>query len=180
MPTPAPETGLTWSPFATIVGGVKAVQSLEISPGVHKLLSGPFGTGPILKRDNAIFQDNGFSYFASATIGSINLAQPGQVATVGFVTTDTVRTGLPLSISVIIDEALPYFNGPFEPLTNWVTDPPNQPESRSIRGQRFYFSELPDQAAVCRHLQVSVVFGIDRVQNELLTFSIWGAFFAEQ
>lgn len=137
------------------------------------------GVGVLLKRDSNFFQDNTSSYFANAVLGSINLAQPGQVAVVGFVTTDSVRTGTPLSISVIIDEALPFFNGPFEPLTNWVTDPPNQPESRSIRGQRFYFSELPDQAAVCRHLQCSINFGISRVQDEILTFSIYGSFMQE-
>ncbi len=179
MPTPAPETGLTWSPFATIVGGCQAVQSIEVSPGVHNLLLGPSGTGPILKRDNDYFQDNGTSYNANAVIGSINLAQPGQIAMVSFVTIDSVRVGKPLSISVLMDEALPYFNGPLEPLTNWESDPPNQPESRSIRGQRFYFSELSQQAAVCRHMQCSIEFGIDSVQSESLAWTLYGAFAQE-
>ena len=50
-PTPSPEQGITWSPFATIIGGVKAVQSIEVSPGVHKLLLGPVTSGPLLNRD---------------------------------------------------------------------------------------------------------------------------------
>ena len=39
-PTAAPESGLMWAPFATIVGGTSAVQSIEVSPGVFRLLIG--------------------------------------------------------------------------------------------------------------------------------------------
>jgi hypothetical protein len=39
-PTSTPETGLVWSPFAAITGGCSAVQSIEVSPGVHRLLVG--------------------------------------------------------------------------------------------------------------------------------------------
>src|SRR5712691_5701724 len=76
-PTAAPESGLTWSPFATIVGGCKAVQSIEVAPGVHKLLLGPTGSGQILKRDLTVNTDNGTSYSAFGVMGSIVLAQPG-------------------------------------------------------------------------------------------------------
>jgi len=39
-PTAAPESGLMWSPFAEIVGGISAVQSIEVSSGVFRLLIG--------------------------------------------------------------------------------------------------------------------------------------------
>lgn len=39
-PTAAPESGLMWSPLAQIVGGTSAVQSVEVSPGVFRLLIG--------------------------------------------------------------------------------------------------------------------------------------------
>lgn len=39
-PTAAPESGLMWSPFAAIVGGTSAVQSVEVSTGVFRLLIG--------------------------------------------------------------------------------------------------------------------------------------------
>jgi len=39
-PAAAPESGLVWNPFATIVGGISAVQSVEVSPGVFRLLIG--------------------------------------------------------------------------------------------------------------------------------------------
>lgn len=52
-PTAAPESGFHWSPKATLTnaGGVKAVQSIETSPGVFSLLLGPATSGPILVRN---------------------------------------------------------------------------------------------------------------------------------
>jgi hypothetical protein len=179
MTTPAPETGLTWCPFAKIIGGCKAVQSIEVSPGVHKLLLGPATTRPILSRDLSAFTDNGAAYSAYAVIGSAVLAQPGQVATVSFITTEAVRRGLPISLGVIMDEALPYYTGEFELLTNSVPDPPNLPESRSLFAQRFYLSELEEQEAACRHMQIKVLFGADSAQNELLSLTVFGAYFQE-
>ena len=131
MPTPAPETGYTWSPFANIVGGVKAIQSIEVTPGKHKLLLGPLNTGPILQRDLNVFTDNGTAYAANAVLGSMVLAQPGQVATVSFITTDAVRIGTPIVLGVIMDEALPYYTGAFDILKHSVNDPPTLKESKS-------------------------------------------------
>lgn len=178
MPTPAPETGYTWSPFANIVGGVKAIQSIEVTPGKHKLLLGPLNSGPILQRDLSVFQDNGQSYPANAVLGSMVLAQPGQVATVGFITTDAVRIGSPLVLGVIMDEALPYYTGAFDILKNSVNDPPTLKQSKSLNAQRFYMSDSQEEA-VCRHMQVMVNFGTEAVQNELLTLTIYGGFMQE-
>jgi hypothetical protein len=179
MPTPAPETGYTWSPFAAIVGGCQAVQSIEVSPGVHKLLLGPTATGPILCRDLSVFQDNGNNYPANVVIGSAVLAQPGQVATVSFITTESVRTGTPLVLGLLIDEALPYYTGPFDILKHWESDPPGLKESRSLMGQRFYLSELEDEGAVMRHCQIKVQWAAEAAQNELLSLTLYGGFFQE-
>jgi hypothetical protein len=177
MSTPAPETGYTWSPFATITNGAKAVQSVEISPGVHKLLIGPTGSGNILKRDLTVFTDNGTAYAANAIIGSAVLTQPGQVAIVDNITLDSVRVGTPLTIGVIVDEAFPYYTGPVEILRRWEFDPPNLTRSTSLYSQRFYLNELEDNAAVMRHCQVQIIFSpYDTVQNELLTMTIFGAY----
>lgn len=179
MTTPAPETGYTWSPFATITGGCKAVQSIEVSPGVHKLLLGPTGTGSILNRDLSAATDNNSTYDAWAVIGSAVFVQPGQIATVAFITTESVRVGTPLVIGVILDEALPYYTGSFETLKRWEPDPPNLPESRSLFAQRFYFSELEDQAAVCRHAQIKVSWNAENARNELLSMTVFGAYMQE-
>lgn len=179
MPTPAPETGYTWSPFALVNSptGIKAVQSVEVSPGVHRLLLGPVATGELLQRDLDVWSDNGNPYAANATIGSCVLAQPGQIATVSFVVMDSVRIGTPMKLGILVNEALPYYTGPIDILSKWVDDPPGLPASKSFYQQRFYLSEMEDQTAVMRHCQIQVIWSpYDVVQNELLACTIFGAY----
>ena len=181
--TPSPETGICWSPFATIAGGagVGAIASIQTSPGVHNLLLGPFGSGNILARnvdattDNGTTGANGTSYPAYGVFGSYVLALPGQVAKVAYITTDSVNTGSPLVIGLLVDEALPYYKGSFEILKDWVFDPPCLKPSKSILSQRFYLSELHEEA-VCRHLQLMVQWPAENAANELMAFSLWGAY----
>lgn len=185
MSTPSPETGYTWSPFASITGGVQAVQSVEVTPGQHRLLLGPVTTGNILQRDLTVWADGvgssgnttGTAYPANATIGSAVLAQPGQVATVSYVVTESVRRGTPLNLGILVDEALPYYTGPIDILKDRVNDPPGLPPSRSLFSERFYLSELEDMPSAMRHCQVQIIWSnYDKVQNELLSLTIFGAF----
>lgn len=187
--TPAPEQGsVCWSPFATIAGnGCGAIKSVEVSPGNHQLLIGQTtATANILNRDVTATTDagttgsNGTTYSAYGVIGSIVLAQPGQVAKIAFITTDSVQVGSPLIIGVLIDEALPYFTGSFDILKTWVTDPPNLPPSKSILGQRFYLAENKLDAAYCRHMQVLVQWPPEAAANELQTLTVFGAYEVEQ
>jgi hypothetical protein len=206
--TPAPERnedGGTWSPFATInptttygyMGqGCGAIKAVEVEPGVHNLLMGPAltggtdGFGSILYRNLDASSDggsgsynggplvNGTLYPCYAILGSYVCAQPGQVAAINFITTDIVNTGSPCILGIILDEALPYFTGSFDILKNWVTDPPNLPESSSILGQRFYISEAGDgdTSALCRHCQIMIQFPAEAANNEILSFTIFGSF----
>ena len=103
------------------------------------------------------------------------LALPGQVAKVAYITTDSVNTGSPLVIGLLVDEALPYYKGSFEILKDWVFDPPCLKPSKSILSQRFYLSELHEEA-VCRHLQLMVQWPAENAANELMAFSLWGAY----
>ena len=163
--TPAPETGYSWSPFAQIAGGtslpdgtpsIQAVQSIEVQPGVKRLLSGPFGVGQILRRaslGSPTFTDGTSPYRAFADIGSLVLVDPGQAAGVNFVTTECVKIGTPLILGMLFDEAEPYTNVPFSILRNWDNDPPNRPKSRSLLSQRFYVSDDEDIDAICRNIQ---------------------------
>ena len=186
-PTPSPETGVTWSPMANFLpttGGFSAVQSIETLPGTHLLLVGPPSSpsgslGPILKRDYSVHKDNGVAYAANAVIGSLVLAQPGQVALVESLTTDSVAAGTPLSLSVQLDEIAPVSAGYFEGLQSYVPDPTELSPSLSLYAQRFYLSQT-QQPALCRHLQVRVDFGMDAVQNELLSMTLFGGFEQEK
>jgi hypothetical protein len=180
--TPSPEgPGYTWAPFATIVGGAGAVQSLEVTPGVHRLIIGLTGSGtPLLERDLNVFTDAGSPYPANVTVGSAVLAQPGQIAEVAFVTTDSVRIGSPISIGILADEALPYYTGPIDILQHWEPDPPTLKQSKSLYNQRFYLDELGEQSAAMRHCQVQIICNpFDTVMNEILTMTIFGGFLQE-
>ena len=182
MSTPAPETGgYTWSPFAQIVSGVKALQSIEVTPGNPQLLLGPVGAGNILQRDLTTNADNGVGYPANAVLGSCVLAQPGQIAVVPFITTESVGvgTGFPLVLSILVDEALPYYTGPFNVLKHWVNDPPNLVPSVSLPSQRFYLSEDGDSAAAMRSMQIQVNWAPQNVPSELLTLTIYGGYLQE-
>jgi hypothetical protein len=185
--TPAPEQGsVAWSPFATIAGGAGAIKSVETSPGVHNLLVGQTGSSSVIlarnldaTTDGGTTGSNGTAYAAFGVLGSIVLAQPGQIAKVAFMTTDSVKVGSPLILGVIFDEALPYFKGSFDILKNWVTDPPGLPESTSILSQRFYMAEDEQTSAYCKHLQILFQWPPEAVQNELQTFTIYGAYEVE-
>jgi hypothetical protein len=137
------------------------------------------GTGSILNRDLTTWADNGTNYPANAVIGSAVLAQPGQIAIVGSITTDSVKTGTPLILGVIFDEALPYFTGAFDLIKNWVDDPPNTKKSTSFYSQRFNMSEVDGEAAACRSMQIKVIWNQENSQNELLTMTVYGAFAQE-
>ncbi len=180
-PNSSVESPMIWSAFATITGGCKAVQSIEVSPGVKQLLIGPVGTGPILKRDQSVSQDNGTSYPANGTIGSIVLAEPGQMAEVSFIATDSVAVpnSTRPAISVIFDEALPYYTGPFAPLVNLVNDPPRLAPSTSLFSNRYYLNQA-QVPAWCRHMQLDISWPAENFQNELLSLAIYGAIWIEK
>ncbi len=183
--TPSPESGICWSPFSTIQGGIGAIASVQTSPGVHNLLIGS-NAGNILYRylnantDEVSLSSVGVPYPAYAVFGSYILALPGQVAKVGFITTDSVNVGSPMVIGLLVDEALPYYKGSFDILKKWEYDPPTLKPSKSILSQRFYLSDDPDEAAYCRHLQLMVQWPSENAPNELQSFSLWGAYEVEQ
>lgn len=178
-PTPSPETGMTWSPKAQPIGGFSCVQSVETTPGTHNLLVAPLTSGPILKRDLTVYTDNGTPYNAYFILGSLVLAQPGQVAIVESITCDSWARGTPLTLAVQLDEIAPLSAGLFESLTTYCPDPPTLYAPQSLYAQRFYLSQTQD-AAWCRHLQIQVLWGTDVVKNELLSLSVYGGFEAEK
>ncbi len=129
--------------------------------------------------DAGTTDSNGSTYAVYGVVGSIVLAQPGQVAKVSFITTDSVNVGSPLILGVIMDEALPYYTGSFDILKHWVNDPPNLPPSKSILAQRFYLSDDEDVVAYCRHMQILFQWTPETAMNELQTLTIFGAYEVE-
>ena len=186
--TPSPEQGnVAWSPFATIQGTAGAIASIETSPGVHNLLIGQTSSdGNIVTRslaattDNGSTGSNGTTYLAYGVIGSIVLANPGQIAKVAFITTVSVRVGSPLILGVALNEALPYFTGSFDILKERTNDPPNIPEGSSFYRERFYLSEDHQSTAYVTDLQVLFQWPPEAAANELQTMTLFGAYEVEQ
>jgi hypothetical protein len=110
VPNLAPDaaiSGPVWSPKATVVGGCKAIQSLEVQPGQHALLIGATSANhPVLVRDSTYttFTDNSSAYAANFIFGSMVLANPGQLAELGFITCEFIKTGTSPILSVMLDE----------------------------------------------------------------------------
>jgi hypothetical protein len=153
---------------------------VEVTPGVHKLLVGPTGTGNILQRDLAVWTDNGTPYDSWAMVGSAVLTLPGQIAEVLFIATDAVKIGTPIQLGILVDDAIPYYTGPIDMLQNYVEDPPTLKPSRSFWSQRFYLDDAKEEASAMRHCQIKVQFNPeDTVQNELLTMTIFGSYSQE-
>jgi hypothetical protein len=175
-PTSAPETGAIWSPRATVGTTCKAVQSLEVTPGTVKLLIGPGATpGPILFRDRSVFSDNTTPFDCFATIGSITLAQPGQLAELVFFTLDALKIGSRATVGVRLDE----IGGAFSNNFRSRQDPPLLPPSNTLYNDRYYMAQN-QQATFCRHFQVKFSWPAEDAANELLCFTIFGGLHQEK
>jgi hypothetical protein len=175
-PSQAPDGGGVWSPKATITGGCQAVLSIEISKGVHRLLVGSASGGQtISKRDLTVFTDLGTPYQADFTVGSLVVAQPGQLGELSFVTGDFTRTGTSPVVAFLLDE----ISGAFTTFPSSVSDPPQLYGATggptTLFSNRYYFSST-QVPAWCRHLQIKVSYGAtDTTQNELLTLTLFAA-----
>ena len=169
-----------WSPFAAITNGCKMVQSVEIVPGIKKLLVGASTCNKqILKRDLTVFTDNGVQYDAYFVMGSITLAHPGQLALLKFVEFDMSGVNFLPSISYLLNE----ISGSFTPFVQAPQfDPPSlygktiTPSSYSP--QRYYFLGNASLAR-CRHLQIKVDFGMTPNGDELFSTCIFGRLMVE-
>ena len=90
--TPAPEKSSTcWSPFATIQGGVRAIKSVETSPGVHKLLLGPSSATPTTITNIALTSN-------VLTVTCTNGYVSGQTIQLAGLTTNTFLNGVFVTI----------------------------------------------------------------------------------
>jgi hypothetical protein len=173
--TSAPETGLLWSPKAILQAPISALQSVEILPGVERLLIGPGPqTGPILFRDLNVNTDNGRPYPAWTVFGSIVLAQPGQLAALAFITLESKKVGTKPSLSVLLGEV----SGAFEVLNRTRQDPTNLPPSDTLYSDRYHFLQS-QSPAWCRHFQMQIGWPAEDAANELYTFTIFGETWSE-
>lgn len=174
-----PEGGPAWSPKAVIGGGCNALFSIETSPGIHQLLMAYSSSGSsfVLVRNVNTFTDvaTGGPYSDSfLTLGSLVLAQPGQLAEIESIILELQNLGSIPSLSILTDE----ISGTFESLPNSTNDPPDLTPSATVMSNRWYLSQGAN-AARMRHMQVRIDYNQDTVRNELLTLSIFGGLIHE-
>jgi hypothetical protein len=174
-----------WSPFATVASGdlhtgAGMVQSVEISPGIKKLLVGGTGCNQnILERNLNVYTDNGTMYDAYFVMGSIMLCHPGQMCVLKFIEGDFSGVKYQPTISYLLNEISGAFTAmPIVP----QFDPPSlygtalSPQSYSPN--RYYFSGTGSLAR-CRHLQIRVDFGQTSNGDELYNLTIFGRLLVE-
>lgn len=180
-PHQVPQQDIVWSPKATVAAGAQMLQSVEVSPGVFKLLVGGTGTNQqILQRDPTVFTDNGASFDAFAWIGALWLARSGQIAAVAFVEADFTGVG---SVQPVISLLLNEISGTFFSLPNHVSDPPlvygATGAPTSLQMNRYYLNQVQDVAR-CKFLGIKVDFGTDTTQTTLHDLTVYGALFVER
>jgi hypothetical protein len=175
---------------SNMVGSILAVTSITLgggnlqgralaNTGAVTMATTETITSPTLAQTPGTTINTGTPYPCYAVIGSIVLANPGQIAKIAFVTTTCVKTGSPVVLGLILNEARPYYKGSFDIIKRWVPDPPNLPPSKSFYQQRFYVAEDHETPAYCMHLQVMLQFPAEAAQNEVQTFCIFGAYEVE-
>jgi hypothetical protein len=175
-PINAPDSGFNWNPRAQPAGGYSALQSVEIAPGVRALLVGPSaGGGPIRQRDSTTHLDTGTPYPAFGIIGSIVLANPGQLAALAWITIEAQgNAGKAPAVSLLLNET----NGTYEAIPRTHQDPPNLPPSKSVLSNRH--SVLQGQRPVwCRHFRMRLDWPAEDADNELLTYTVFGQIWQE-
>jgi hypothetical protein len=161
----------SWSPVAQPVGGVRAISSIETSTSVWTLLAGrTSGSGYILGRSLAAFNDDGVTYSGFITVGSLILAPPGKTARADAVLAEVMPVGTYPTISVLLNEV----SGAFVALPNPVADPPKLANSTTVRMKRHYLKSAASPLAQgeIRHLQIKVNFVAEDAKHELLGLGI--------
>lgn len=164
----APEQGSSWSTRANIAG-MGCVQSVEITPGIFRLLWTGTTPGPIMMRDINASTDNGVPYPVRTLFGNIVMAQPGQLAAISFITLESVRVGTRAGLALLLGE----ISGTFDHLNRTRQDPTNLPPSNTLFSDRYHFAQN-QKAAWCRHFQMEITWPAEDAFNELLTFTIFG------
>jgi hypothetical protein len=177
--TPEPPAAV-WSPKRVIAAGCGCIKSVETYAGKYQMLVAPATSGPILYRDITKATDNGAKYAAWAIVGSNVLAHPGQIAEIGFIHLEAVRTGGVPKVAVLVGEVSGWPGcPPFDDLGKVVHDPPRLPESKSLHSNRYYMTQT-GKPAWCRHLQIKIAFAIEDAMNEVLSFTAYGAIHLER
>jgi hypothetical protein len=174
-----------WSTTYQPVGGIKAISSIETSPGVYTLCAGrATGGGYILGRDLTTWQDDGENYTnCTVTIGSITLSQPGSVLVpveyiVGyFDAVGTIDGGPSVPKIEILPNEITGVPGPgFLLLSNPTQEPPigQNIASATLQSLRWPTDSINSGLAskLMHHLQIRITFAPENAPNAIKALAI--------
>src|SRR5690242_12389955 len=165
----------SWDTSYAIAGGCHAIGSIELTDNQWHLMMGrDSGSGYILERDTTTYADDGTTYTASATFGSLTVAPPRQVMKTQSILAQVSRQGTYPTVSVMLNEiAVSSGTATFTALPNPVPDPPQLPQAISMWSTRHDLkaatSALPQYV---QHLQIKFDFISENAANELLGFGV--------
>lgn len=160
-----------WNPKAQPTGGVNAIGSIEITPGVYKFLLGATTGGQVvLQRDLATFQDNGSNYSCTAVLGSFQLADPGMLAALEAIAIEYANVGSDPTVGILAGE----ISGTFTTVANPVNEPPEfATPNQSFNAKRWDIRQAPINQNM-RHFQLQIQFPAENAKNEIFGIGMWG------
>ena len=154
--------------------------SIETSRGIHQLLVSnpgniPSGNQVILYRDETgtVYTDNLLPYTCYFTMGSINVANPGQIAGLTFLNLRATRVGTAPAPSFLLNEVSGAFTAfPDSQAYPWqIFGATKQPTSLYANAYYFRDAGVP---ALAEHLQIKVSFPAENFANEVLSLTLYG------
>lgn len=161
----------SWSPLARPVGGVGCLKSVQVAKADYRLLLGRASgaNSYILNRNLATNADDGSTFTASATIGTLVVAPLGSTESIEAISVERMPTGSDATVSVLANEV----SGTFTPVPNPENEPPLYPRGTSIVSKRHYLkaAQKPIPQKI-RHLQVKIEFPSENQPNELIGFAL--------
>jgi hypothetical protein len=161
-----------WEPARTLAdgAGMGAVSSIEIGPGIYKLLKGATTANRIIQqRDLNTFSDNGVNYGFNAVFGNIPISDPSQLANIENLVGRFTNVGNLPAVSILPND----ISGAFVTIPRSVNEPPeasNPPTGHFAF--RWYLNDAPVWTQMSS-LQIKFAWPADPFQEEMLS---WGLF----
>jgi hypothetical protein len=125
-----------WSPKAAPLVTAGRVKSLETAIGVNTLINST--ASGVWSRSLTTFSDNNLPYSAFFTIGVMQVAPQGQVASLQNIGIQGSGLGTTPSLFVLLNETVASTAAPFLQIFQPVNDPPDAPASISLMAKRWY------------------------------------------
>lgn len=164
-----------WGTPELPTGGVSAIASIEVTPGIWQLWRAkPGSQSNITYHDWNNFTDEGIAYPCFLTFGVIPLADFLLLAKISDIVLVRTRTGTRVKLSVMANEISPIAQKQFQILDSSSPEPPELEESLSYRADRYAWmtSPLADEVNL---ILFRVDFDAAGTPDEIYTWTLGGS-----